>query len=212
MANKNNKDGVASRNTSQFDSQQTLRLGFDDDLQSFRFHDSQFATYDRFETELDSSGNITKIRYYTADTRERFEITCTGDTSGSLNNTHFIVNSAYDQLQYYIWYNVAGGGTDPAIAGAIGIEVPIVTDESATIVAMATKSYMLLNDDLQHLFSIRQDGAVLYIDTNQKGPVENNSVGTSGFTLNTVEDGSETLTDIYCITYSGCDVTGMYKL
>lgn len=68
------------------------------------------------------------------------EIACTADVFGSLNNKYFFLNSADDVTEYYVWYNVASGGTDPSISGKTGIEVAIATNASANTVATATSS------------------------------------------------------------------------
>lgn len=59
-------------------------------------------------------------------------ITTVADSSGSLNSQFF------ENDTHYIWYDVASGGTDPAVSGKTGIEVDIATDDTAVTVASAT--------------------------------------------------------------------------
>lgn len=68
------------------------------------------------------------------------EIVCTADVSGSLNNKYFYINSAEDATEYYVWYNVSAGGTDPMIAGKTGIMVSISTNDGANTVGSSTAS------------------------------------------------------------------------
>lgn len=63
-----------------------------------------------------------------------------GSNSRTLNNTYWFINSALNANQYYVWYNVSGGGTDPLIAGKTGIMVAISSTSTSAQVAVATKS------------------------------------------------------------------------
>lgn len=70
-------------------------------------------------------------------------VTAVADSSGSLNDTYFDLNLiGYDfaEDQYYVWFNVNSLGTDPAVSGKTGIEVPLATDASAATVAAAIKT------------------------------------------------------------------------
>lgn len=66
-------------------------------------------------------------------------ITTVADVAGSLNNTYFLLGVPQDDttLPYYVWFNVSGGGVDPAVPGATGIEVMIATNDTADDVATA---------------------------------------------------------------------------
>ncbi|KKN22055.1 hypothetical protein LCGC14_0919170 [marine sediment metagenome] len=69
------------------------------------------------------------------------DITTVADVSGSLNSTFFTLDTAGDGgTDYYVWYDVSGGGVDPAPTGRTGITVPIVTDDTDTSVANATQA------------------------------------------------------------------------
>lgn len=206
------RGGAPSGGGSQFDSQQTLKLGFDDNLQSHRFHDSEGPIYDRFETTLDAMGNITKIVYYSANDHEKIELGTTADIGGSLNNTYFMLSSAYDRVMFYIWYNVDGNGVDPAIPNATGIEVQIEAGDAATIVAMATELNLKSNQEFNYIFEFSRQHAVLTIKNKKEGPVTTNSIGTTSFILNNLTEGTEIINEIYSLEYDGCDLTGMYKI
>jgi hypothetical protein len=64
------------------------------------------------------------------------DITCLGDTAGSLQSTYieFDTNAS---TGYYAWINVSGGGVDPLVAGRTGIEVTIATNDIDSVVAAA---------------------------------------------------------------------------
>lgn len=64
-------------------------------------------------------------------------ITFSADVSNSLNSKYFLIYSANNATEYYVWYNT-GGGIDPMIPGATGIEVVIPTNATAIEVTLAT--------------------------------------------------------------------------
>ena len=72
------------------------------------------------------------------------DVLTVADVAGSLNSTFFLLESM--STKYYVWYDVSAGGTDPGIAGSAetggrtGIEVDIVTNDTADDVATATRS------------------------------------------------------------------------
>lgn len=215
MTNNNNKiTGKKSRNTSQSGGTLTQRLAFDDDYQSFRQHDVNTPVHDRFHAEYDIDGNIEKITYYFATEREVLEVETVADVNSSLNNTYFEIYSAYDRIGFYIWFNVNGAGTDPALTGLTGIEIPIMENDSAKIVAMAIKMYTSLNTEFSYLCSVSHDNTnKLTFDRNQLGTVDNDSAGTSGFSLNVKTEGTERIEAIHSLIYnSDCEIIDIFKL
>ena len=61
-----------------------------------------------------------------------FEITGLGvqdDVNNSLNGKYFLVWSANDETEYYVWFN-SGTAVDPGLMGKVGIEVLYLTNES----------------------------------------------------------------------------------
>ncbi len=71
---------------------------------------------------------------------ERSNVVCFADVSGNLNNKYFYLYSANNATEYYVWYNVASGGTDPAVPGKTGIEVAISTNDNANTIGAATRA------------------------------------------------------------------------
>jgi hypothetical protein len=68
-------------------------------------------------------------------------ITCTGDTSGSLNSTFFTFYTAGNAYGYYVWYNINSAGVDPAPGGGlIGIQVAAATGANANTIASDTRT------------------------------------------------------------------------
>lgn len=63
--------------------------------------------------------------------------------ASNLLDSYFTFSSASDATDYYIWYNVNGEGTDPAVASTTGVEVAIDATDSANDVAAATRAVFL---------------------------------------------------------------------
>jgi hypothetical protein len=74
-----------------------------------------------------------------------------GIDTKTLNSTYFTINTALDAQQYYVWYNVAGTGTNPSVSGKTGIQVAIIAGATESQVAVATgtalDAYFLTNID-----------------------------------------------------------------
>jgi len=67
-------------------------------------------------------------------------ITCLGDTSGSLNSTYWTFYDAGNAHGYYVWYNINSAGVDPAVAGLTGIQVAAATGANANTIASDTRT------------------------------------------------------------------------
>jgi uncharacterized phage protein gp47/JayE len=59
--------------------------------------------------------------------------------AGSAINSgeYFLLNAAEDATEYYVWFNVDSGGGDPMVVGKTGIQVAVLSSDSATAVANA---------------------------------------------------------------------------
>ncbi len=115
-------------------------------------------------------------------------IDCEADTTSSLNNKYWTLNSP--TVAYYVWYNVAEAGVDPEVTGKTGIEVAIDADATAGAVATATQ---LIIDTLYD-FTATVDTAEV--------TVTNTNVGA----VTTAADGDTTWTTAWTATTSGTGV------
>lgn len=78
--------------------------------------------------------------------KEKYKILCSAGnqmTSGQ----YFLINSALDATEYYVWYNIDGLGGDPAPLGKTPIQININSTDSALQVASATAAALELNVD-----------------------------------------------------------------
>ena len=92
-------------------------------------------------------GTVTNIKMepcnviFGEDTAQVQTITTVADTAGSLNDTYFfITDSETTPTNYYVWFNINAGGTDPSLAGYTGVEVTAATGATAEAIATATAS------------------------------------------------------------------------
>lgn len=76
------------------------------------------------------------------------------DSSGSLNSTYWLLNSASDAYKFYVWYNINSAGVDPAVSGRTGIQVTGATNATAATLATATRTAILANATAATLFSV----------------------------------------------------------
>jgi hypothetical protein len=72
--------------------------------------------------------------------KDRYQKTCIftkADDAGSLNNKYLVLHEPVSQTKHYFWFNVAGGGVDPAVPNATGHAVAVANNASASAVATA---------------------------------------------------------------------------
>lgn len=93
-----------------------------------------FATNNFQLFKLDGSGRRVQIHGQEQTTT----IVC-GDAASLTTGDYFLLNSANDATEYYVWYNKASGGGDPALIGKTAIPVAIAGGATAAQVASATQ-------------------------------------------------------------------------
>ena len=60
-----------------------------------------------------------------------------GLVAADMGDSYFLINSAKDAIEYYVWHNLDAGGTDPSIAGKTGVEIAISTGDTPAVMAAA---------------------------------------------------------------------------
>ena len=156
-------------------------------------------SYTRAVITYNSSGSATKAVFYKGLTAQISEVVTRGDNSGSLNNTYFVLHTPNNEGLYHVWYNVSGGGTDPALVGSTGIEVAIETNDSATIVALATKICI----DAQKEFNAKVSGNKIRITNKEKGPTTSTTDFNTNFLFLNAQLGTEKILKTIDIPFDG---------
>lgn len=113
---------------------------------------------------------------YVNEFHENGSITTRADVAGNLNNKYFLIDGS-DGDNWYIWFNVDSGGTDPMLPGRTGIEVAITAGDSAGDVAGLLA--MALINECTSIEDVTQPGGA----------------GTSDITFNQTTTASGDLTD-----------------
>jgi hypothetical protein len=111
-------------------------------------------------------------------TQEETSVTCIVPTS--LAGKYFTLNTPYNLIQNYVWYQVNGIGTDPAPAGRTGILVSVLSTDTA--INVATKTAVALNATTT--YTATNNGTDVITITNVNfGPTAAATAATSGFTV-----------------------------
>lgn len=137
----------------------------------------------------DSNDSVENAKFFYDKTKGIYEVTMVADVAGSLNGKYFLLNTGQNEKKFYVWYNVGGTGVDPALLDREGVEIPVQFNDSAAIVALATKLMLDLKDEV-----------IVTNSLNNKIKIENDLFGTSsiadfntGFSFNTIQDGTSDL-------------------
>lgn len=83
-------------------------------------------------------GEYKYISYYQNGAYELTAITCVADVTGSLGGKYFTLSAGDNSEDFYVWYDVDDGSSDPAPASKTGIEVNISADDTAATVVTNT--------------------------------------------------------------------------
>ena len=122
--------------------------------------------------------------------KEITRITCRADESGSLQSKYFFINSVetdtttdvgYKLVEYYVWFDVSSGGSDPSVSGKTGVEINISTDDNGSTVATAIKNAL---DGLAN-FTASVDSNIVTVTNANKGAVEDISNFNTTFIFST---------------------------
>ena len=153
------------------------------------------AHWDRAVPTYNSTGSATNIKFYQDTQQEITDITAIADVSGSLNNKYLLLYSGVDATEYYLWLNVAGAGTDPAISGKTGIEVSIATNDPAGVVSKAIE--LAIQSVASADFSVTLIPPTVRIENTQYGATTDASDVSTGFDISVSQQGVSTLVKDY---------------
>ena len=177
---------------SQYDGMETLRSAHQDENQAFRVTSGNTSippNYSRVDLTYGTNGSVENAKFYKGILTENRTIVTTSDISGSLNNTYFDIYDTNDSAHYIVWFNVNGAGTAPVITDVTLLEVPIMTNESAEIVALGIELTLRNISSLK----VRRSVNNLNIDNIKSGTVTNTTDTGTGFNITTTQEGTEEL-------------------
>jgi hypothetical protein len=105
---------------------------------------------------------------------------------------YFLLNSAKDETAYYVWYNKASGGGDPAPAGKTAIPVAIAVDDTDVEVATATATAIQAANNSQDFTAANGGGTLetVTVTNINKGSTTGASDSNTGFTFTVSTNGT----------------------
>lgn len=163
-------------------------------LVSSALADQRLVVDERINVTGLSNYNATDVQVLSVNSiTELTDVTCVGDTSGSLAGKYFLISGGDSGTDYYVWYKVSGSGTDPLVTGRTGLQVNISTNNTATQVATATAAAI----DALADFGATSLSAVVSVTPASAGFTEDAAAGTSGFSISITQQGGT------AITYTG---------
>jgi len=196
------RDKFREQQISQMDMGGVLKNVHDFDGESLRVRDTVSTVQDyftHFEAVYDVNDQPTQATYLLGTQPHVTTVGALSDSAGSLNSTYFLLFDARSEQQYHVWYNVSGGGVNPAPANSIGIEVAITTNDVASIVSLATTG--AINITAPRSFAAVSKANVVCVTTVKFGDTDDSVDVSTGF-LFTNQQGSESVVQVVDITYS----------
>jgi hypothetical protein len=183
MARKRNDIEVEDvTGTSQYDGMQVLKDAHSLPGHYIRTKESLTlvkANYDTFDVTYNSSDNPTQITYFAGTKPHVTTIGFTGDSNGDKASGYVLLSSGRNKVKYALYMTVDNIGTPPSLEGVINIEVPLLLNDSANIVAAAYDNAISSIGS----FSVSRSNAVLEISTKELGISNNTSEVGTGFII-----------------------------
>jgi hypothetical protein len=158
------------------------------------------AGYTRATFETNVDGSVTKAVFYRGTTSQVTEIKCL--PASSLNNKYFYINTAEDEVKYYVWFNINGLGVDPAVPNRMAIEVMLNSTDSADIVAYAL-NYIFNAMDAFKSVIMRPSTQVIHVENLQFGLTTDAIDISTGFEINTLTEGLTEKVSTLVLPYDG---------
>jgi len=125
-------------------------------------------------------GNSSTTREYTfVGVTQVQQIDTIADVADSLDGTHFLINTARNEIKYYVWFSTGAGAPDPLVSGRVGLKVEITTGDTADDVALA------LGQSLGNVgFQISVSTNQVEVTWDKNGDADDASDVDTGFTFN----------------------------
>jgi len=129
--------------------------------------------------------NSSNLREVITGQEETTEITVLAAASMTTGD-YWTLNAANDSTEYYVWYNIATGGGDPAPSGKDAIEVTVGGSDTAAQVATATASAI----DALDGFSASASDAVVTVTNTSAGETTDAADVNAGVTVEVTAQGA----------------------
>jgi len=186
----NNKLDFRNVKQTQFDGVQTNRMSFSELQSGYRSYDTTAVlkdAYTHFIQTLNSNNLPTQVTYYQATSPTQDRINVRADSGGDLAGKYITLQEYISKKTYVFWFNVSGSGTAPGI-GDVEIQVDLITNDAALVVAFALKTAF---NTTEEFIVLDESSMSSYVDVEylQFGETQAINVGTSGFVVNRIVQG-----------------------
>ena len=167
-------------------------------------------TFDRLAFVYNACCDVSRIDFYETTAKELTRIVAESDVCDSLAGKYFTISSGRNNVDYYVWYNIDGTSTDPAIACRTGIAVTgLITNDCAQLVAAATR---LAVDSISD-FNVTSSGATICITAASGGVTTDTTDVDTTFNITTLTQGAESVIASLLFEYNGSgDVIDINKI
>ncbi|MBA7588219.1 hypothetical protein ES708_30271 [subsurface metagenome] len=118
------------------------------------------------------------------DVAEVTDVTCPADVDSSLGGKYWTLNSI--DADYYVWYDVDNESTDPEPEGKTGIEIDIISGESAADVASKTAAAINNLDD----FGASSASAIVTVTNADVGAITDAADVDAGVSVDVITQGT----------------------
>ena len=179
---------TSNKKMSQFDATQTQKFEHDENLKAKRVISVSSVISDQWtRVNFDDPTNITEATFFFDKYNEHNQVTV---NNTNLQSKYLLLDNALNTNSYYLWFNIDSGGTDPALVGRTGLEVPLTASYGINTIAQAIQ--IVLNISAPNEFNVSVHDNVLEIINAEVGQSDGARDGNSGFEFVNVVEGITT--------------------
>lgn len=187
----NNQLDFRNVKNSQLNGSQIERAEFSELLSSKRVFNTNNIlkdAYTHFIQTVDGFDRPTRVEYWQATSPAIDKLAVSADIAGSKAGTYFTLQEYITKKTHVFYFVVSGSGTAPGI-GDIETAINIVTNDAASVVALAVQSAINLVDEFtaSRTSILSSFVSISYLQFGETSGVD---VGTSGFTVTRTKEGT----------------------
>ena len=194
---------MAGNKNSQYDSSLIVKEVHDFYGQFLRTADAKSvvpAYFSHFRAVYDGLDRPIGVTYYRGTLAHITQIGASAATG--LGGKYFLIRNNPADAVFAVWYNLDGLSVAPVVSGATLIEIPIMTGDTAALVAMATE--LVINSTQPLNFKATRYGQTVTINTVGMGVVSNSVDVNTGFLIVNTSGTQEIVGQVF-LSYVGSD-------
>lgn len=177
----------------------------DDDADAGSYHQAQEAS-DATLTATAAPASLADVRVDLADLKAKYNIhdadstahttgsqhqVTAADITGSLDGKYFLFSG--NGTDYYAWFDIDSGSSDPSVASRTGIEIDISLGDTAATIAAAAQAAIAALTNIQAA-TTEDDQLLIWNEVAED--ITDVGAGDSGFTVSTLADGADAVSAV----------------